>query len=228
MMAKIYMDYAASTPMREEVVEVMKPYFAGIYGNPSSLHEQGQKSREAIENARMKVSRVFNCSPGEIIFTAGGTESCNMAIFGVVRSLKSKGNHIITSSVEHEAVLEPFKQLEREGFKVTYLPVDQNGLIAVHDFEAALTDQTIFASIMYANNEVGTIQPIKEIGKICRERGIISHTDACQAVGFLDFDVKKLNVDMISVNGSKIYGPKQIGCLYARAGIKIQPIMLLV
>ncbi|MEM4714253.1 MAG: cysteine desulfurase family protein [Candidatus Nanoarchaeia archaeon] len=221
----IYLDYAATTPVRKEVLIAMLPYFDKIYGNPSSIHQKGIEAKKAIENAREKISKLLNCAPNEIVFTNGGTESINLALKGFALANKNKGNHIITQETEHSAVLNTCKWLEKNGFKVTYIKPDKFGLINPKQIKNAITKKTILVSIMYANNEIGTIQPIGEIGKICKEFKICFHSDACQAAGFLDLDVKKLNVDMLTLNGSKIYGPKGIGLLYVKNGIKLEPLI---
>ncbi|MEM2954457.1 MAG: cysteine desulfurase family protein [Candidatus Nanoarchaeia archaeon] len=221
----IYLDYAATTPVRKEVLIAMLPYFDKIYGNPSSIHQKGIEAKKAIENAREKISKLLNCAPNEIVFTNGGTESINLALKGFALANKNKGNHIITQETEHSAVLNTCKWLEKNGFKVTYIKPDKFGLINPKQIKNAITKKTILVSIMYANNEIGTIQPIGEIGKICKEFKICFHSDACQAAGFLDLDVKKLNIDMLTLNGSKIYGPKGIGLLYVKNGIKLEPLI---
>lgn len=221
-MRKIYLDNNATTRMREEVLKAMLPYYKDIYGNASSVHEFGRVARRAIDDARLKVAGLLGASSAEeIIFTSGGTESDNFAIKGVAHALKSKGNHIITSSVEHHAVLNTCKFLEKEGYKVTYLTVDKYGVIDLEELERSITDKTILITIMYANNEIGTIEPIEEIGKIAKERGIYFHTDAVQAVGKVPVEVKNLNVGLLSMSGHKIYGPKGIGALYIRKGTKV-------
>ena len=221
-MRKVYLDNNATTRMREEVLEAMLPYYKDIYGNASSIHEFGRTARRAIDESRAKVASLLGASsPEEIIFTSGGTEADNFAIKGVAQALKSKGDHIITSSVEHHAVLNTCKFLEKEGFEVTYLPVDRYGIVNPDEIKKAITDKTILITIMYANNEVGTIEPIGEIGKIAGEKGICFHTDAVQAVGKIQFDVKSMDVNLLSMSGHKIYGPKGIGALYIKKLTKI-------
>jgi len=219
------MDNAAATPVRKEVLKAMLPYFDKEYGNPSSAHFKGLKARQAIDDARKKVASLICSSPVEIIFTGNGTESVNLAIKGVANAYKQKGKHIITQKTEHEAVLETCKALEREGFEITYLDVDKFGLTDLKKLEAAIRPDTILITIMYANNEIGTIQPISEISKIAKSRDVLFHTDACQAGGLLDINVKILGADLMTLNGSKIYGPKGVGMLYVKSGVKIKPIV---
>ncbi|MEM1536008.1 MAG: cysteine desulfurase NifS [Candidatus Pacearchaeota archaeon] len=223
-MKRIYLDYAATTPVAPEVLEAMKPYFSEKYGNASSLHAFGQEARKALEDARKKIANFINARPAEIIFTSGGTESNNLAIKGIAFANKEKGKHIITSKIEHHAVLEPCKWLEKQGFKVTYLPVNNEGIVNPEDVEKAITKETILVSIMHANNEIGTIQPIEEIGKICRKHKVYFHTDAVQSFGKLEIDVKKMNIDLLSASAHKIYGPKGVGLLYVNRDVKIEPI----
>ncbi|MEM2089665.1 MAG: cysteine desulfurase NifS [Candidatus Pacearchaeota archaeon] len=223
-MKRIYLDYAATTPVASEVLEAMKPYFSEKYGNASSLHAFGQEARKALEDARKKIANFINARPAEIIFTSGGTESNNLAIKGIAFANKEKGKHIITSKIEHHAVLEPCKWLEKQGFKVTYLPVNNEGIVNPEDVEKAITKETILVSIMHANNEIGTIQPIEEIGKICRKHKVYFHTDAVQSFGKLEIDVKKMNIDLLSASAHKIYGPKGVGLLYVNRDVKIEPI----
>jgi cysteine desulfurase len=224
-MNPIYMDYAATTPTDQRVVEAMLPYFGEIYGNPSSLHGFGQEARAAMEGARAKIAAFLGAKPAEIVFTSGGTESDNFAIKGVAWANRKKGDHVITSAIEHHAVLETCRFLEKEGFRVTYLPVDGDGLVDPADVVKAITDRTILISIMHANNEIGTIQPIAEIGRIAKEKGICFHTDAVQTFGHLPFTVDELNIDLLSASAHKLYGPKGMGLLYIRKGTRITPLV---
>ncbi len=221
----IYLDYNATTPVDKRVAEEMQPYIDEHYGNPSSSHKLGIITKSAIDIARNRVAELIKCKPGEIIFTSGGSESNNMVLKGVAFSLKEKGNHIITSQIEHPAIINPCKYLERLGYNVTYIPVDRFGLINPKDVENLITDETILITIMHSNNEVGTIQPIEEIGKIARERQILFHTDAAQSVGKISIDVKKLSVDFLSVAGHKLYAPKGVGALFIKEGISIEPLI---
>ncbi len=221
----IYMDHSATSPVDPEVFEAMKPYFIDSFGNASTLYSLGREGKKAMESAREEVASIIGAEPKEIIFTSGGTESDNIAILGTAYKLKNKGNHIITSDIEHPAVDETCKYLEKNGFNVTYLPVYNDGIVKIKDLEDAITDKTILITIMHANNEIGTIQPISEIGKIARENKIYFHTDAVQTVGKIPVNVKELNVDMLSLSAHKLYGPKGIGALYLRQGVRIEPIM---
>lgn len=216
------MDHAATTPVRKEVLKAMQPYFSKKFGNASSLHRWGQEAKQALENSRIQIAKVIGANPEEIVFTSGGTESNNLALKGL--AFASKKKHIITSSIEHHCVLNACEWLEKQGFSVTYLPVDKYGLISLGDLENSIKKDTLVVSIMHANNEIGTIEPIKEIGKICREKGVLFHTDAVQTFGKIPINVRKMNIDLLSVSSHKIYGPKGVGCLYVRSGIKIEPL----
>ena len=223
----IYMDHAATTPVHPQVLEAMLPYFHERFGNPSSVYTLAQEARQAVENARATAAQVLGCSPREVLFTSGGTESDNAALKGAALAQKDQGNHIITSAIEHHAVLETCHYLEKTGFQVTYLPVDGGGVVRGEDLEKAITDQTILVSIMYANNEVGTIEPIAELARIVRERSkgkkVVFHTDAVQGAGVLDLNVERLGADMLSLSAHKFYGPKGVGVLYIRRGAPFLP-----
>src|SRR5699024_6970411 len=221
----IYMDNASTTPVKKEVLDEMLPYFSENYGNPSSVYSLGSKSKNAVEISREKVANAIGAKPKEVFFTAGGSEADNWAIKGVASANKDKGNHIITSKIEHHGILHTCNYLEKKGFKVTYLDVDEYGVVNVEELKEAITDETILITIMFANNEIGTIQPIKEIGKIAKERNIYFHTDAVQAIGNIEIDVNELNIDLLSMAAHKIYGPKGTGALYVRSGVKIDPLI---
>ena len=222
---KIYLDHAATTAVDKEAIKAMLPYFDNKFGNASSLHQFGQEAKEALEQSRETVAKLINADPREIIFTSGGTESDNWAIKKIAFTNEDKGNHIITSRIEHHAVLESCEFLGKNGFKVTYLPVDRYGRVNPEDVKKAITKSTVLVTIMHANNEIGTIEPIEEIGKICKEKGVYFHTDAVQTVGKVPIDVKKMNVDLLSCSSHKLYGPKGVGFLYVKKGTKIAPMI---
>jgi cysteine desulfurase len=221
----IYLDYNATTPIDKEVADAMIPYVYGNYGNPSSTHELGVAAKSAVEHARKQVAMLLSCSPEEIIFTSGGSESNNTVIKGVAFTYKNKGNHIITSRVEHPAIINPCKYLEKLGYEVSYLPVDKYGIINPSDVEKLITNNTILVTIMHSNNETGTLQPIEEISKVCKKHNVLFHTDASQSIGKVQVDVKSLGIDFLTVAGHKLYAPKGIGALYIRNGINIEPLI---
>ena len=226
MTKRIYMDYSATTPVKKEVVDAMVPFFSETYGNASSPHYFGREAKKVLIKARETVANTINANEDEIYFTAGGTESDNWAIRGAMTFMKTKGKHMITSTIEHHGVLHPAEALEKEGYDVTYLPVDVDGLIKLEDLKAAIRPDTALISIMFMNNEIGTLQPIKEIGEIAKAHNIIFHTDAVQAYGNIRIDVDALNIDMLSISGHKIYGPKGVGALYLRKGTPVAPFII--
>ena len=221
-MERIYLDNAATTRVRPEVAAEVLPIMTDVFGNASSVHAFGREAKKALEKARGQVADAIGAKKEEIFFTAGGSESDNWALKGTAHQLKAKGNHIITTAIEHHAILHTCRTLEKEGFKVTYLPVDENGLVTAEQVENAITPETILVSIMMANNEIGTIEPIAELGKVCKAHNVLFHTDAVQAIGHVPVDVKAMNIDMLSMSGHKFYAPKGIGALYIRTGVRIQ------
>ncbi len=221
----IYLDHAATTAVRKEVLDTMLPYFSEKFGNPSTIYSYGRETKSAVEEAREKVAKALGAQPKEIFFTGSGTEADNWAVKGVAYANRQKGRHIITTNIEHHAVLHTCQYLESDGFDVTYLPVDENGLVTADQVKAAIRPDTILISIMFANNEIGTIQPITEIGKIAKEKGIYFHTDAVQAVGNVAINVNDMNIDLLSLSSHKFYGPKGVGALFVRKGVKITSFM---
>lgn len=217
----IYMDYAATTYTKKDVVDEMLPYFTENFGNPSSIYSLSRTTKKAIDVSRDRVAKAINADFAEIFFTGSGSEADNWAVKGIANANRKKGNHIITTQIEHHAILHACEYLEKNGFEVTYLPVNSQGFISLDDLAAAIKDTTILVSVMFANNEIGTVQPIKEIGKLCRERKVLFHTDAVQAMGNIAIDVKDMNIDLLSLAGHKFYGPKGVGALYIRKGIRI-------
>lgn len=225
-MKKIYFDHAATTYCSERVRNEMMPYFTEIFGNANSLHSFGREAQKAVDDARDRIARCLGAKPSEIYFTSGGTESDNWAIKGVMRAHREKGNHLITSKIEHHAVLHTCQQLEKEGFEVTYLDVSPEGIVDPKQLEAAITDRTVLVSVMAANNEMGAVQPIEEIGRICRAHKVFFHTDAVQAVGAIPIDLDKMNIDLLSLSAHKFYGPKGIGVLFKRNSVRIDKLII--
>ena len=220
-MRKVYLDNAATTALSPRVLEAMLPYFTQYYGNPSSVHAFGREAKQGLDKARDQVAKALHCEPSEVIFTGCGTESDNTVLLGVAQRYGDKGKHIITTNVEHHAILHTCECLEKQGYSVTYLPVDQDGLVTAEQVAAAIRPDTILVSIMFANNEVGTIMPIQEIGAVCKEKGVLFHTDAVQAVGHIPVDVQAMHIDMLSLSAHKFHGPKGVGALYCRKGIRL-------
>lgn len=224
-MDRIYLDNAATTAVSQPVMEAMLPYYMQVYGNPSSVHSTGRDAKKAVERARRQVASALGCSAQEIYFTAGGSESDNWALKGAAFAHQEKGRHIITTQIEHHAILHTCQWLETQGWQVTYLPVDADGFVTVQQVENALRPDTVLVSVMAANNEIGTLEPVAEIGALCHERGVLFHTDAVQAVGAIPLDVEALHADMLSLSAHKFHGPKGIGTLYIRKGVKIDPLI---
>ncbi|WMI80147.1 cysteine desulfurase NifS [Anaerotignum sp. MB30-C6] len=225
MATKIYMDNAATTPVRDEVLNTVIPYFKEYYGNASSVYSIAKESKKALEKAREQVAKGIGAKTDEIFFTAGGSESDNMALRGVAEALKGKGNHIITTKIEHHAILHTCEYLEKQGYEVTYLSVDEFGKISLDELEKSIRPETILISVMFANNEIGTIQPVAEIGKLAREKGVLFHTDAVQAVGHVLVDVEEMKIDLLSLSGHKLGAPKGVGAIYIRKGVPVQPLI---
>jgi len=224
-MKKIYLDYAATTPVDPRVAKAMQLYFSKDFGNTMSLHSFGQEAKFALEQSRQVLANLIHAKPNEIIFTGSATESNNMALKGITFANKQKGDHIIISSIEHPCIIESAKWLEKQGFKITKLPVDKYGLVNPKDVESAITENTILVSVMHASNEIGTVEPIAAIGKICRQKGVYFHTDAAQSFGKIPIDVEKMNIDLLTASSHKMYGPKGVALLYARNGVKLDPIL---
>lgn len=224
-MRRVYLDHSATTPVDPEVAALMMTYYTEKYGNPSSVHSYGREAKQALEEARHQVADLIGATPSEITFTSGGTEADNLAILGTAEALRQKGKHIITSAVEHHAVLETCEYLEKNGFELTIIPVDEEGLVSVENIKNALRPDTILITMMHANNEVGSIQPIAEIGKLAKEHGITFHVDAVQSLGKIPIDVKEMAIDLLTVSSHKIYGPKGVGALYIRKGVRVVPLV---
>jgi cysteine desulfurase len=224
-MKRIYMDYASTTPVDKRVIKAMEPYFNKKFGNTMSIHSAGRAAKNALERAREKVASLMNANPNELVFTGSATESNNFALKGIAFANRKKGKHIIVSKIEHDCVLSSAYWLEKQGFKITYLPVDKYGLVDPKQVEDAIRKDTILVSVMHANNEIGTIEPIEEIGKICRKKGIYFHSDAAQSFGKIPIDVKKMNIELLTVNAHKMYGPQGVGALFVRKGVNIDPLL---
>lgn len=224
-MKRVYMDYAATTPVDPRVVKAMLPYFTKKFGNTMSLHSFGREAKEALEDSRIKVAKLMKANPTEVIFTSSATEANNMVLKGVAFANKHRGKHIIVSKIEHHCILDSARWLERQGFRVTYLKVDEYGLVNPEEVGNSIRKDTILVSVMHANNEIGTIEPIKEIGRICREKGVYFHTDAAQSFGKIPIDVEKMNIDLMTVSAHKMYGPKGVAALYIREGVRIEPLL---
>jgi cysteine desulfurase len=222
---EVYMDYAATTPVDQRVIKAMQPYFNEKFGNTMSLHRQGREAKKALTESRETIAKLMNTKPDELFFTGSATEANNTVIKGIAYANKNKGKHIITSAIEHHCILEPAQWLEEQGYEITKLPVDKDGLINLTDLQNSIRKDTILVSIMHANNEIGTLQDIEQIGKICKERNVYFHSDAAQSFGKIPIDVKKMNIDMLSINAHKMYGPKGVGGLYIKKGTKIEPLL---
>jgi len=223
--ARIYLDHAATTPLAADVLEEMQPYFSHGGYNPGSIHAEGRRARAAVDSARERIAAILHCKPKEIVFTAGGTEADNMAIIGAARAARQRGRHVVATAIEHHAVLHALRALRDEGFDITLLPVDQDGVVDPARFAEALRDDTVLASVMYANNEIGTIEPIVQLARTARERGAVFHTDAVQAAGILDLDVTALGIDTLAISAHKFYGPKGVGALYVRDATRLEPLI---